>query len=309
MKDFKKASCVACGEPFDEQSDVVVCPECGAPHHRECWKETGHCACAEKHSEGYEWQPEKMYIGDVTLIPGSRAEEAAPKSEEMTVCPNCGKRTKKSEKYCEYCGYYLFEDEDSFSKKDLKTELENFFPFDQAENIDGVPAGDVKRFVGNMWIYYIPRFIKMSRSKSPVSFNFTAFFTHGFWFISRKMYLPGLLMIFSVTCTSLFQAYVAGMAENLSGNRLALFSILSFLTSIFEFVIMLMSGLFGNRIYMYYCARKIKKINAIATAEKADADRFNSELEAQGGVSMLPALSMGLCYLAILYISERGILF
>ena len=210
MKDYKKMACAACGMPFDDKSDIVVCPECGAPHHRECWKEIGHCACEEKHSDGYEWQPEKIYIGDIDSEQEKKSSFHQEQTEK-TVCPNCGKETNKSEKYCEYCGYYLYEAEDPFSFGEMNRDMEELFPFDQAENIQGVPAGDVKRFVGNMWIYYIPRFIRMVHSKSPVSFNFTAFLTHGLWFISRKMYLPGILMMIAVTR---FHAFTASF-----GNR------------------------------------------------------------------------------------------
>ena len=309
MKDYKKMSCVKCGEPFDAQSDVVVCPECGAPHHRECWKETGHCACEDKHSEGYEWQPERMYIGDIKIHPDGGEGEFHSGAAETEVCPKCGRITKKSEKYCEYCGYYKYVEDDPFSKAAAESNLEELFPFDPAETIHGVPAGDVKRFVGNMWIYYIPRFIRMSRSKSPVSFNFTAFFTHGFWFVSRRMYLPGIAMILSDICSSLYQAYFASIINGLSGNRLALVSMISALLSALEFIMMIFSGLFGNRIYMWFCARKVKNIKARATARHADADEFNRELEEKGGVTLLPAVSMTVCYLAILYILEKGFLF
>ncbi len=309
MKDYKKMSCVKCGEPFDEQSDVVVCPECGAPHHRECWKELGHCACEDKHAEGYEWQPEKMYIGDVKLTDESARTYSDTDSDERVICPNCGRRTTKSEKYCEYCGYYMYEEKAPFSEAAMPDNLEELFPFDPAEPLDGVPAGDIKRFVGNMWIYYIPRFVRMARSKLPVSFNFTAFFMHGFWFVSRRMYLPGILMIMAVTGTSLVQAYFSSIFSSLSGNKLAVVSMLSLLLSGLEFILMIVSGLFGNRIYMRYCAKRVKKINAQVTARNADAEEFNRELDEKGGITLLPAFSMVLCYLAILYISERGILF
>ena len=152
-------SCAMCGEPFDEESDVVVCPECGAPHHRDCWKETGHCACEEKHAEGYEWHPEKMYIGDVKFPPDSEKEPLASGDDETERCPNCGKMTKKSEKYCEYCGYYKYVEPDSFSDMSDEARLEELFPFDPAEKIQGVPAGDYKRFVGRMWIYYCKKLV------------------------------------------------------------------------------------------------------------------------------------------------------
>lgn len=309
MKDYKKLSCAKCGEPFDEKSDVVVCPECGAPHHRECWKETGHCACEEMHSEDYEWQPEKMYVGDIKLPPDDVKSTSGAEDDKLIHCPRCGKETHASQKYCEYCGYYMYEEEDPFAKSDGVDHLEELFPFDPSEKIQGVPAGDLKRFVGNMWIYYIPRFVRMSRSKSPVSFNFTAFFTHGFWFISRRMYFPGILMILSVMCSSLYQAYFASVFEGLSGNRLAVGSMISMILSGLEIIIMIISGLFGNRFYMNFCAKRVKKINAQVAAKKGGADEFNRELEANGGVTMLPAFSMVICYLAIMYITEKGILF
>ncbi|MBQ9902547.1 MAG: DUF2628 domain-containing protein [Clostridia bacterium] len=305
MKDYKKSSCVKCQEAFDDNSDIVVCPECGAPHHRECWKEIGHCALEEKHSAGYEWQPEKKYIGSVQ----HGTKEEITSSVERVICPNCGRSTKKSEKYCEYCGYFIYKESDPFADEPVKNDLEELFQFEPGEMIQGVPAGDIKRFVGNMWIYYIPRFIRMSRSKSPVSFNFTAFFAHGFWFVSRKMYLLGIVMILTVTGSSLYQAYFASVMDQLTGNRLALGSMLSLLLSALEFIIMILSGLFGNRVYLNYCVKKIKKINSQLTAKKADADEFNGELESSGGVAMIPAFSMILCYLAVVYIIEKGFLF
>ena len=44
--------CVACGKKFTPEDDIVVCPECGAPYHRACYKELGHCVHADRHAEG-----------------------------------------------------------------------------------------------------------------------------------------------------------------------------------------------------------------------------------------------------------------
>ena len=35
--------CAACNKPFEDGDDIVVCPECGTPYHRACYKELGHC--------------------------------------------------------------------------------------------------------------------------------------------------------------------------------------------------------------------------------------------------------------------------
>ena len=203
----------------------------------------------------------------------------------------------------------MYEQTDSFEKNELDSQLDELFPFDSAELIEGVPAGDMKRFVGRMWIYYIPKFIRMSRTKSPVSFNFTAFLTHGLWFISRGMYFTGIMILLIVTGTSAFQTYFSMISETLPKNQLAVLSMISIIISGIEFMIMILSGLFGNRLYMTYCSKKIKRINAEATAKKADAEEFNRALEINGGISMIPVISIGICFLAILYILERGNLF
>ena len=51
--EFSKYKCPVCGETFKPGDDVVVCPECGAPHHRECYEQLGHCCFEEKHSNNF----------------------------------------------------------------------------------------------------------------------------------------------------------------------------------------------------------------------------------------------------------------
>ena len=50
--DYTGIKCPVCGKAFTKQDDVVVCPECGAPYHRECYRNTGHCIFLEKHEKG-----------------------------------------------------------------------------------------------------------------------------------------------------------------------------------------------------------------------------------------------------------------
>ena len=37
-----KISCAVCNAYLFEEDDVVYCPVCGAPHHRECYNSIGH---------------------------------------------------------------------------------------------------------------------------------------------------------------------------------------------------------------------------------------------------------------------------
>lgn len=60
---YEGYTCPVCKREFKETDDIVACPKCGAPHHRECWKLEGHCHYAEDHDTPRQWK---------------RPEEAAP---------------------------------------------------------------------------------------------------------------------------------------------------------------------------------------------------------------------------------------
>ena len=55
MQNYINEKCPVCGKEFRQEDDIVVCPDCGTPHHRECYKQLGHCAHAEKHGS-FEWK-------------------------------------------------------------------------------------------------------------------------------------------------------------------------------------------------------------------------------------------------------------
>ena len=42
-------TCARCHAYLFPEDDIVYCPVCGAPHHRECYNELGHCALEELH--------------------------------------------------------------------------------------------------------------------------------------------------------------------------------------------------------------------------------------------------------------------
>ena len=74
--DYRGQHCPICGKEFCDGDDIVVCPECGTPYHRECYKTAGHCVNEERHGENFEWKP-----------------ETAPHAEEKT--PNVGQNANE----------------------------------------------------------------------------------------------------------------------------------------------------------------------------------------------------------------------
>ncbi|MEG0116039.1 MAG: RING finger protein, partial [Hydrogenoanaerobacterium sp.] len=56
MEKYIGICCPVCNKPFTAEDDIAVCPQCGAPHHRSCFKELGRCAFTEQHAPGNEWK-------------------------------------------------------------------------------------------------------------------------------------------------------------------------------------------------------------------------------------------------------------
>ena len=102
---YSGIECVACNNTFDEKDDVVVCPVCGAPHHRECWLKENRCAYNDRHQEGFAWEfpkqpeaepekPEKpQTIGNFVFKNG----------EGVIICPECKTPNFENDAFCRKC--------------------------------------------------------------------------------------------------------------------------------------------------------------------------------------------------------------
>ena len=90
MPDYTNTVCPVCGQAFSPEDDVVVCPLCGAPHHRACYKRNGRCAYAADHGTPRQWTP-----------PVSRGDEDA------RICGNCGTANPPGADVCACCGYHI----------------------------------------------------------------------------------------------------------------------------------------------------------------------------------------------------------
>lgn len=96
---YKDYKCDGCGKIFEETDDIVVCPECATPQHRECYKEKGGCVNAHLHSEDFQWQGEKQ--------PSSKPIEIKDEKKESApdlICPNCQHPNPHGSTVCQKCG-------------------------------------------------------------------------------------------------------------------------------------------------------------------------------------------------------------
>ena len=75
MARYTNNHCPVCEQAFTDADDIVVCPECGTPYHRECWKKVGACVHEAEHAAGFEWKPD--------ADPADEADTA----RHLAVCP------------------------------------------------------------------------------------------------------------------------------------------------------------------------------------------------------------------------------
>ncbi len=70
------ALCSYCQKPIEKSEKPIMCPQCRAPHHQECWQENGGCSlygCMDspRHASGNkdgDWSPYPVLIALVVLI-------------------------------------------------------------------------------------------------------------------------------------------------------------------------------------------------------------------------------------------------
>ena len=155
---YKKYKCPVCKEVFCEDDDVVVCPECGTPHHRGCWFENGKCANEALHGNQEE-------INEIIENEGYVEEVEAPSEEKAPAQEKSGNP---------------------------------FIDINPAQTalIEGKPGVYYEIAVKKNQSYYIPRFIALSKTNAKaILWNFMAFLTPFSWAIYRKMYKLSALLL------------------------------------------------------------------------------------------------------------------
>ena len=305
---YSSDDCPVCRHRFAENDDIVVCPVCGTPHHRDCYLENGGCANAGKHDDGF------------SFVSSSSKENTTEqkKSSTVRICENCGTRLNDGSSVCPHCGAY---NNDIKSGTTDKSDDPSFsIPFASFANeindnelINNVPVGDLKRFIGGNWFYYIPAFYNFAKNRIKVRVNMSAFLGTWAWLLSRKMYFTGiicaLLTAVSFVYTYFFSAltatalsipdeYITFSAISNSGKPLLVTGYLIYsVISNLPLIMMILLGLFGNRLYMKKCIKNVKAINK----KSKSADEFNARLQRRGGLS-IPLLSICFTLVVSFYI-------
>ncbi len=225
---YEGLSCPVCGQPFKETDDIVACPECGAPHHRDCWKQEGHCHYAAAHGTKNQWtrpepQPEPVFQPETG--PGDTSGSAAQSHDPALGgkrCPYCGNLNTQYAEFCSRCGRELPSSDWSSASSPYAGPYTppgqqappytppggygEYAPFHMPvmdpyggvgrdEQIEEVTADEAAQVITVNPQYYLPRFKKMSQHGTKISWNWPAFLITPCWLLYRKNLLSGILTL------------------------------------------------------------------------------------------------------------------
>ena len=152
--EVKNYFCPVCGNDFNEDDDVVFCPECGTPHHRACWMENGKCINENLHGtdEGIE----------VTYTKASTEKKKEPVSD--------------------------FEPAQVENQDEAAEAIHRNIEVNANTSINGKPTYLYEIALRKNQQYYIPRFALEDKGIKAPSWNFIGFLCPLAWSLYRKLY-------------------------------------------------------------------------------------------------------------------------
>lgn len=295
--DINGEKCAVCNAYLFEEDDVVYCPVCGAPHHRDCYNAVGHCGLDEYHGT------DKQYSRPQSQPQEQKTEQ--PVKENLVNCAVCGEKYDIESNFCPKC-----------NAPNITRAGGGFVAFDLLGGVpsntdlgDGVTAGEAAKFVVNNTHRYIPKFLRFKKGKK-ASWNWLAFLTPCGWLMSRKMYLLGgiigaLQIAFSMFAVP-FSAAVNMLDTSAAKNYIEYSNIIlentsrigeaviltALLGSLLDLILRVVIAVFGDLIYK---KRVISKVSEI----KTNSENKDTIYRKTGGVSIVAA---ALGYFAVSYL-------
>lgn len=238
--DYTNHRCPVCDKPFSKDSEVVVCPECGAPHHRECYDELGHCFYEDKHKDGFDYKAEDSQHQNQSSTQNQNKTNSDSSNSDIVACANCGTFNVSSNDVCNNCGAPLEKNSGAHNPYDRHTRERQTppptgsytnpqqpfsgFAFDPMgglkaddEIAENVTVGDVAKFTNNNSPFFC-RLFHQIKTSGRSRFSFVGFIFHGGWLLYRKMYKLGTVITAIMALLIISQLYIATFYQDLMQN-------------------------------------------------------------------------------------------
>ena len=102
-----KKICLICNEEILDDSECVICPDCGKAYHKSCWRVTGEMCvesdCREKAIMRRE-ENEKKRKEEILSAREKVKEESNDEKKATSKCLNCGTELSDGQAFCPHCG-------------------------------------------------------------------------------------------------------------------------------------------------------------------------------------------------------------
>ncbi len=175
MAIFENDICPVCQKAFEAGDDIVVCPECGTPHHRECYNQLGRCANSALHAEGFVFK----------RAASEKAENEKAEEQGANIPPFFASLMADAER----------QSKEAETKPQQQAQSNPFTPpqisgQSDIKEIDGQPVGYIATAVGAN----ARRFVNVFSRNKTVGWNWSAFIFGPFYFLYRKMLREGLFV-------------------------------------------------------------------------------------------------------------------
>jgi len=304
--DYIGEKCPVCGNGFTAEDDIVVCPECGTPHHRECYAAENRCANEEYHSIGRKWE---------------RSSQSKPLYK---VCPVCDFPNRVTDSNCQRCGTELSDTASAAQNENtsenrgegwrdpFSAEMEDlidpikYLGLDPNEDMGGASMKEVNDFVGPSTIYYLPKFKRMKDDGTKPSFNFFSLIFPTLYFANRKMWgwailaaILGVLFNLPADLLLYIEEFPDELASFISSNK-HMIQAVSDICLVADMGVRAVFCLFANWLYFRFAMNSLKKHKS--------SGRPASMIKAAGGIRPLNMLiitaikyGIGLVLIAALY--------
>lgn len=229
--DYEKLKCPVCDKAFQKDEDIVVCPDCGTPQHRECYDSIGHCINKDKHKDGYVFGKESTESAN-----DDNASQENKTENGFINCPNCKAENPDDKFYCSQCGHPLGQKgQQPFNENNNQANQNNqgnqyngmpfggqpfgnmgnmgVNPFDPMGGVnpeykmdENVTAGEAAKLVQRNTPYFMRVFYNI-KEFGRGRFSFSAFLFSGGYLLYRKMYKIGAVITAIIVGLMLFELY------------------------------------------------------------------------------------------------------
>jgi len=261
---FEGNKCPYCGKEFISTDDIVVCPECGTPHHRACYKEHNACANVSKHGS-YVWEPVnvKQVNKENTSVSGDPNQQEL---NDIVICEVCGQQNKTSSKYCSRCGNLLKNNSLDNIENERVIEVQQI---SADAKIDGIPIRDWLVYLGPTAVSHIRTYLKQNVNQFKWGISLGAFFFPVLFYLYYKVWdIALLILLIDIICnvpTIMLQLNYP--IASMLGMSLAQFTNIANILSYIYLAIIFVLSLFSKTIVRKKSSKKIKTIRRSCTNE------------------------------------------